>query len=290
MSARRPWYGFLYYVLGTRGSFFAWVVALLGVYVTWREAVLWAWNRAPVPARVSEVVASEAAWRRWVQVGGVEIDLASALFAAHDRPQGTAGAYAERILIDRDDPAAVAWRDLFREIEQVRGALLDGRREGADDADAQLKRLGTLVLDIGRPETARRFVPERALFVIASAGAEVALRPPAAFRPGPAGAAGEAGAPTGAAAGETALERWRRTTLERVDLVRSAVRIDVEREGLLEPLPESRRAHYRNAYGVEVARAALGVGHRPSQVLAGAFAAFAVTLTFLVLGLRAGAR
>src|SRR5262249_37074528 len=103
MSARRPWYGFLYYVLGTRGSFFAWVVALLGVYVTWRDAVLFTLNQGPQAMRVAELVTSETSWRRWVQVEGVEVDLSSPLFPAHSPPAG-------RILIDREDPAAANWR------------------------------------------------------------------------------------------------------------------------------------------------------------------------------------
>jgi len=299
MAARRPWYGVAYYVLGTRGSFFAWVLALLGVYVTWREAALFAWNQGPVARRVAEVTAAEPGFRRWVQVGGVEIDLGSALFAAQDRALGTAGAFEDRILIDRDDPVAVAWRSVFREIEAARAALepdtaTRDRPAGGDESDAALKRLGSLLLEIGSAEAGKRYVPEKALFVITGApvgGAGSGVT----SRTGVAGALGNSrpeASPPGAPQPppEDSLSRWRRSTLARVDLVRSAVSIDVEREGLLETLPESRRARYKEAYGVEVARAALGVGHRPSHVAACAFGGFAFLLLLLAIGLRAGAK
>src|SRR5688572_6236980 len=97
---RRPWYAFLYSLLGAQGSFFAWIVALFGVYVTWNEAILWAVNQQPQAVKVAEVVEAVPRWRRWVRVGGVEIDLASALFAARGARPGTA-AGTDRIIVDR---------------------------------------------------------------------------------------------------------------------------------------------------------------------------------------------
>src|SRR4051812_29265518 len=98
MPSRRPWYGFLYWLLGAQGSFFAWVIALFGIYVTWQEALLFAVNPSARPASVAEVVRDEPHWRRWVAVGGVELDLASALFAA--RGTGAEGSRRDTILMD----------------------------------------------------------------------------------------------------------------------------------------------------------------------------------------------
>jgi hypothetical protein len=266
---RRPWYGFLYYLLGAQGSFFAWIVALFGVYVTWNEAILWAVNQQPQAVKVSEVVETVPRWRRWVHVGGVEIDLASALFAAGGtRTQATAG--TDRIIVDRDHPAARAWREAFGEIETHARDLAG---EEVDMGDARLKRLHQLLTKIGLEQTRSAYIPDRALVVIArdQPAASLAAPPPA---PAP--------------SEETRAGQWRREMRTRVELIRSAVRIDVEREGILEPLPERRRDSYKDTYGVGVAAAALGVGHRPSTIAAALFAAFAITLIFLIVGLRPG--
>jgi hypothetical protein len=84
------------------------------------------------------------------------------------------------------------------------------------------------------------------------------------------------------------MEAWRRDMRARIDLVRASVRDNVDREGFLEPLKEETRAFYRAQYGVTIAGSALSVGHRPSTLAAELFGVFAVTLLFLVVGLRGG--
>src|SRR5262245_6515985 len=148
-ARRRRWFGFLYAILGTQGSFFAWVIALFGIYVTWQEALLWAVNRVPHATTVAEIMRHEPRWRRWVEVGGVEMDLGSALFAATGQPTGV----TDRILIDRDDPVAVAWRELFRKMRAIGGDL----EAGTAEADARLIELHRLLIEIGAPGTRDRY-------------------------------------------------------------------------------------------------------------------------------------
>lgn len=272
MTVRRPWYGFLYYALGAGGSFFAWIIALFGVYVTGGEAVLWAANPGPADARVADLVESTPRWRRWVRVRGVEVDLGAALYAARGAPAGGEGLRADRILIGPDHPAALAWRDLLVEIDEARGRL---EAAGEPESDAHLKALQALLFRVDDGRTGKLHRPDRALVVIArEPGPALTLPPPA--REGPTADPG------------SLVERWRRETRARVELMRAAVRAESEREGLLEPLPESARRDYERRYGAGVAEAALGVGLRPSTVAAGVFAACIATLFFLAIGLRAG--
>jgi hypothetical protein len=291
--ARRPWYGFLYYLLGAQGSFFAWLIAATGVYFTSREAVLFALNQHPRDATVAEIVTGESRFKRWVQVGGVEIDLGSALFALEGAGgDATQPAAAERaiggadtVLIDRDDPAAAAWRDLFRRIETL-AAEPAGETEAA--ADRRLIDLWSLIHEVGTEKERARFVPRQALVVVSPATATEPAPPTPTARPTGTAAGGRGPLEGAGPERERAslADRWRRLTAERVALIRRAVRVDVVREGLLEPYAGLERK-YEERYRVKVARSALVIGHRPSPILAVLFAFFALILTFLVVGLRA---
>jgi hypothetical protein len=278
--ARRPWYGFVYYVLGAQGSFVAWLLAATGVYFTYREAGLFVLNREPRDATVSEIVGGGGRLKRWVRVGGVEIDLGSALFAlAGDAAAGAAGGEpgADTVLVDRDDPAALAWRDLFGQIEALRA---ERPGESPGEADRRLIELWNVIHDVGTEKERARFLPAQALVVVNPEDQPAA--PTGAARAEPAAATATAGAP----ADEGLAGRWRRRTAERVELIRRSVRIDVMRQGLLEPFAGLERK-YRDRYGLAVAGSALVVGHRPSPIFAVAFAGFGTLLLFLIVGLRA---
>lgn len=289
--ARRPWYGFLYYLLGAQGSFIAWLLAATGVYFTWRDAALFLLNQQPHEATVGEIVGGDGRFTRWVRVGGVEIDLGSALFAI-ERPgegggaaparggdPGAAGQGADTVLVDRDDAAAAAWRDLFRQIETLRA---ERPGESADDADKRLKDLWNLIYDVGTESQRERFLPARALVVVNPG--DQATGPTATAAPA-AATATAAPAPGRPPDMHQLSGSWRRKTSEKIELIRRSVRIDVEREGMLEPYAPLERK-YKDRYGLTVARSALVIGHRPSPVAAMLFAGFGSVLLFLIVGLR----
>jgi hypothetical protein len=114
MQHRRPWYGILYYLLGAQGSFFAWILAVFGLFISWGEAILFAANRRPHPSTVAQVLADPPWLKRWVELRGVEVDL--------DRLAALAGdptdAPSDTVLIDEKDPAAIA---LARALGDLRG-------------------------------------------------------------------------------------------------------------------------------------------------------------------------
>jgi hypothetical protein len=270
---RRPWYGFLYYLLGASGSFFAWVLSIAGLAFTWREAALFLLNPAPRDATVAEIVEAKHPFLRWVRVSGVEIDLGSALFAPPAGAPEPRTATADTILVDADDPAAIAWWRLFRRIDEL-SAERPGESE--DQADQRRKELSSLIQEVGSERGRAEFLPSRALVVVDPKHEGRAALPPASPAP-----------PREGEGVETIAERWRRRTAERVARIRSAVRLEVVREGLLAKPHEAIRAKYGKLHGIDVSPSALIVGDRPSPWFAGTFAACASVLLFLVLGLRA---
>ncbi|MHC4393436.1 MAG: hypothetical protein ACYTFT_13310 [Planctomycetota bacterium] len=292
MSTSKPWYGFLYYLLGARGSFFAWVVCGFGVFLTYREAVLYALNPQPEPRAVPTLVSDPPGLRRWVKVEGTEVDLGR-LFTLDGPP----GVISDTVLLDRQDPAAQRLANLLASLE-------DASR--ADDAvteelDKAIKKIHDLLLDL----RATPLKPREALVIVDA---------PAPSEPSPSangaakgavkgGADAEAGA-TAAAGASTAnappeplpnefgvasnlAQRFRRRALRRAARVHSAVRPGMERIGMLTPLPAHRGRSYRDRYGVVIGPQALVVGLKPSQTGFFLFIGFASVLLFLIIGLFA---
>ncbi len=325
MHTRRPWYGFLYYLLGAQGSFFVWVACVLGLYLTRKEAVLYVFNRQPVRTSVREIRAGELGFRRWVEIGGTELDLAAIRAAlSPETPETTPLPHGETILIDPDTEAAGAWRALLDALDRLAASAID-------DPEQLTTALWKLVHEPNRePERYRPAAgvvvvpgtsPERPRTPSTSAGIGQASAPVGTMVPAPASTSARVKQFDATAmalqerAGVRALRAWlarlhdrllahvsepgyppllARSLLRKLDstglravALRAAVRPAVQRRGLLHRLPRSRIRHYQERHGVQVAPFALVTGQRPHYLAALIFGVFASLLFFLVVGLFA---
>jgi hypothetical protein len=315
MRARRPWYGFLYYLLGAQGSFFVWVACLLGLYLTRKEAALYALNREPVATSVRSVVAGDMGFRRWLGVSGIEIDLETVRAALDENtPLEGIPVAADTVLVDPGDRAAAAWGELLKRFDTLAA-------EPLTDPELLTTRLWQLV-HVPR-EDPPRFRPAQGLVVVPGTNAPA----PAGTATSSAGSGSAAGSPAGptatasptqddpGSAGARAFGAWlarARAALEahvsrpgydrllaerlirkldgvaaRAAELRRAVRPGVAREGLLHRLPGSKVEGYRNHHAVGVAHFALVTGQRPHYLAASIFGGLAVLQFFLVVGLFA---
>ncbi len=298
---RRPWYSFLYVLLGAQGSFFAWIGALAGIYFTFEPALLYVLNRpGPREALVHEVISEDFGFRRWVRVSGLEVDLSTALDRLRGPEDGSSGGggagtgppapapggagRAElTVLLDPADPAAGAFADLARELASVPKAGTVPN----EALDPHLRRAQGILLEA----KVSRFVPRTALVLVL----------PEAARAGAGGTGGGgvgagtggAGAPGTAKPPSEALAVFRRETLARVEALRAAIRPSSTREGILEAISgdEAMRSLAERlgagaAESVKLGPFAFEVDERPSRTLAALFVGFVIVLLFLLIGLR----
>ncbi|MFC1706140.1 hypothetical protein ACFL59_04855 [Planctomycetota bacterium] len=306
--SRRPWYGFLYYLLGASGSFFAWVVSILGVYVTYREALLRVANREPNPATVVEVFEEKLGLKRWVQLGGIEVDLG--------RIRGRAGlrdGTEDTVLMDADNPAAAAFRSLVADLGQRHGELPvlaghvsrleeelrkqhsqgpDPARVGKLEGELRERRYAQHAAYVEIAGLLRRLEEDRALsdkLVVVVPGGLEPSNSPAEEDLSEDSEVLEVVPPATPATGslEWLSATWREAVEERLSGLTQAVRLDVVRTGLMTPLPGTTQELYELRYGVQIGRMALVVGHKPSDVAAWLFGGFSSVLCFLIAGLFA---
>ncbi|RME76508.1 MAG: hypothetical protein D6776_01120 [Planctomycetota bacterium] len=292
MRTQRPWYGFLYYLLGAQGTFFLWVASILGIYLTRKEALLYLLNRAPVPVTVEQLAEGEIGLQRWVRVAGLEIDLGRLAdrLALDPSPQPAGRSGTDTVLVDADSPAAIAWRALFERLERLAA-------QPSDDPEQTALRLWALLEPLAR--TPERFRPHEALVVVPGtprqpAPVSVSAQPRTASEHlehwleqlSNALATEMHSAGYDPALADRLLRRFERLRTE-VSRLRGAVRLGAQHAGLLHRLPGSRLEHYRTRYGVEVAPFALVTGQRPHYLAAVVFGLLSACLLFLVLGLWA---
>lgn len=107
MHENYPWYSFLYRLAGPQGTFWLWIISLLGIWLQFEDTWLTLVNRKPHRRSVADVSSDQGIWRRWVELEGVEIRDARRLMGQ----RGHSGAPL-RLLLDGSDPAAVRWARL----------------------------------------------------------------------------------------------------------------------------------------------------------------------------------
>lgn len=285
---RARWYCFLYRILGAHLAFWAWILALTGIWFTWREASLYALNVRPIEATVAQVSLGDIAPRRWIEIHGVEVIFHPELFprdalwsgapdradgrepralAASDRPQ------LVRVLLDPSDDhgAGRRLRDLALLAYEFNAEAFRREDGRALELFEQLQlRISQLFDD---PEALRsKLLPNRALLLLrVEHDSPPELR--ATVRPA-----------TGIAGSQSLLDRVNESTLRRIQLIRACVRTEVTHQGVLEDVPEHVREAIFRETGVPVVAQGLEIGRAPRETFYYAFVGFAALLFFLIVG------
>ncbi len=298
---RRPWYSFLYILFGAQGSFFLWLAALGGVYWTFEDAVLWAFNPEPADVEVSEAARLDRGPRRWVRLHGVQVALDPGAGAAAKEGRDVS------VLIDPQDPAALRWRELFRRMRDFRLETINVDK-GLDAETLELRKELDFVVDedgtrLKRLPADSPYFPRSWIAIVDERGDRGSETPPLHVTPGPfdpqappgagpgpgepgGGGAGIGPSPSGASGDfREVFREFLAKQARRMEVVRRAVRPDVDPSGLLEPTSPGVTVRVE-PYGFENGRFVLRAGERPSGLKAGLFAVFSGTLFFLLVGLR----
>lgn len=257
-SSRWPWYSFLYRWFGAQGTFWLWIVALVGLWLSAEDAVLVLVNRTPHARSVADAASGQNVWRNWVEVEGTELRDAGRLFGE----LGDSGSPV-RLLLDPTDPAAARWSELADAAHS-----LGVKPTSSSEAGRRFGRLRARFekhLDDYRPSRPLRLFEDAAVATVSS---RCSLSRPVAL---------DEGDPI--AGYEVAFRAA-------VQLVRENVLPGQRYKGALDRTPSSNRQRIERELGIQLSGRTLRVGRRPRRLPMRVFAACAVLLVFLAAGLQ----
>jgi len=258
MRRQWPWYSFVYKLAGAQGSFWLWILALLGMWLFFDGMLIRLLNQAPHARSVADVAGGRDLRKRWVSVDGVELVDAGQLF-------GEAGASGSplRLLIDATDPAAQRWRTLARLAESLGDRPEPGSELG--------RRFGKMRARFAKERGS--YIPWRSLRLYESGGVAPVVSRCSLAKP----LVQSDGDP---------LSAYRREFTAAVELVRAKVKPNIQLTGLLDRSPPSILSRAKAELGLPLAEQTLRVGRGPKEHPLVIFWSCAGLLLFLAAGLH----
>lgn len=255
-----PWYCFLYRVLGAGGTFWLWLVTLIGLWLLVDDAWIAALNRRPAPRSVAHAASGQELGRTWVQLRGLEIRDARKVLGLP--PQSGSPL---RLLLDASDPAAERWLNLRKLSDR-----LGDHPKASSEAGREFEQLKAL------------FARERESYL--------PTRPILLFEDGAVAPVSSSTALSMPLAGEQRISADLLAQAERefqtaVKLIREEIKPEVEVVGLLDETPPSQLRRVGQELALGLSGKTLRLSREPRRGPALGFALWLLVFIFLLAGL-----
>jgi hypothetical protein len=259
MSKRAwPWYSFLYAWAGPQGSFWLWILCLVGMWLFFDGTMIRLANREPQSRSVADVASGLEVLQRWVSIEGTELVDAGQLFGK----TGESGS-SMRVIVDASDPAAARWNEL--------ALLANELKVNADPSSPLGRRFGRLRARFD--QELESYTPWRCLRLVDDGSvAAVVSRT-------------SVSAPLGDDQGDP-LSAYKREFRAAVDLIRRNVKPSAQYTGVLDWTPPSIVARADAEVHLALSNRTLRVGREPRQLPLVIFGGCSLILLFLIGGLQ----